>query len=406
MSASTIIAQSINILAQPILTRIISPEVLGIYTFIISIANIVIPVASLKMDMLVVTEKEEDEAQYITDTCIFVNFVISLASLLLISICYILGNNVFSKYGIIIFVVPFIIFTNGIRFLFISYNNRYRQYKLIGVVGIIRETSRAIIQILFGLLGFGVLGQTMGYAFAPLFGLKKQTNNYIKYLRNRSFITYKKMLQVIRNGRNQILYLVPAQFINSLSSSLIIIYITSLYSPDSLGYYSAGVRLLEIPMIFIAANVSKVCYKQIGEDVANSHLVLKTFVRISLVICLVSVLGFGLLYIIAPDFSRFVFGAGYETTGYYIRCLCIMYAVRLISTSFSGLFTIFGMQSIELYMTSFVAIVSFVIYFVCKGFNYSMIDFLWLISISYTIMYGFIWLGYYYLCRNYDKKAM
>ena len=131
MGLGTILAQLINVVAQPLLTRLFSAETLGIYTYLISLATIVIPVASLKLDMLVVSEADDNEAQYMTDTCIILVILISIIYTMIITIWYILpSENIFNKYGAIIFIVPLIVFANGIRFLFISYLNRYKEYKM------------------------------------------------------------------------------------------------------------------------------------------------------------------------------------------------------------------------------------------------------------------------------------
>ena len=153
MGLGTVLAQMINIVAQPILTRIFPAETLGIYTYIISLATMIIPVASLKLDMLIVSESDDKEAQYITDACIIINIFISLIYALVIAVGYqITDNNIFNKYGIIIYIVPILVFTNGLRFLFISYLNRYKEYKTISIIAIIREAIRAIIQVGSGFL--------------------------------------------------------------------------------------------------------------------------------------------------------------------------------------------------------------------------------------------------------------
>ena len=79
MGFGTVLAQMINVLVQPILTRIVSAETLGIYTYIVSLATMVIPVASLKMDMLIVSEKDDEQAQYITDVSLILDVIVSVA---------------------------------------------------------------------------------------------------------------------------------------------------------------------------------------------------------------------------------------------------------------------------------------------------------------------------------------
>lgn len=406
MGLGTVLAQMINIVVQPILTRIFPTETLGIYTYLISLATMIIPVASLKLDMLIVSEPNEKEAQYITDACIIINILISLIYAIVIIVGYqVSDNNIFNKYGIIIYVVPVLVFTNGLRFLFISYLNRYKEYKTISIIAIIREAIRAVIQVGAGFLSLGVFSLSMGYAVSPLFGLNIQMRNYLKELKERPRINLKKFKEIVLvKGKRQILFLVPAQFINSFSASLVTISITALFSAKILGYYSAGVRILDIPIVFITSNVSKVCYQRISENVANKKPVLRTLMSVIIVLSAVSIMGFGTLYVIAPRLSEIVFGQGYRVAGEYIRCLCVMYAVRLVATSFAGVYTVFKKQNFELILNILLIVSAGVSYVVCSMFNFEVITYLKFMNIGYTIVYLMMLLGYIVMCKNYDKK--
>lgn len=406
MGLGTVLAQFINIVAQPILTRVFSTETLGVYTYLISLATMIIPVASLKLDMLIVSDPDDKEAQYITDVCIIINFLISILYAVVIFIGYNLSNdNIFNKYGIIIYIVPILVFTNGLRFLFISYLNRYKAYKVISVIAIIREAIRAIIQVCAGIFSLGVFSLSMGYAVSPLFGLNIQTKNYIKKFKTRSKLNINKIKEIIFcKGRRQILYLVPAQFINSLSSSLVTISITSLYSAKVLGYYSAGARILDIPIVFITSNVSKVCYQLISENVAKGKPVLRILLSVMVVLSTISILGFGILYLIAPGLSEVVFGNGYSIAGDYIRCLCIMYAVRLVATSFAGVYTVFERQNFELILNILLIISAGLSYLICNLLNYGISTYLKFMNLGYTLVYLMMLLGYIFICNKYDKK--
>ena len=407
MGLGTVLAQMINIVVQPILTRVFPAETLGIYTYLISLATMIIPVASLKLDMLIVSEPNEKEAQYITDACIIINILISLIYAIVIIVGYqVSDNNIFNKYGIIIYVVPILVFTNGLRFLFISYLNRYKEYKTISIIAIIREAIRAVIQVGAGFLSLGVFSLSMGYAVSPLFGLNIQMRNYLKELKERPRINLKKFKEIVLvKGKRQILFLVPAQFINSFSSSLVTISITALFSAKILGYYSAGVRILDIPIVFITSNVSKVCYQRISENVANKKPVLRTLMSVIIVLSVVSIMGFGTLYVIAPRLSEIVFGQGYRVAGEYIRCLCVMYAVRLVATSFAGVYTVFKKQNFELILNILLIVSAGVSYVVCSMFNFEVTTYLKFMNTGYTIVYLLMLLGYIVMCKNYDKKV-
>ena len=406
MGLGTVIAQMINVVAQPVLTRLFPAETLGIYTYLISLATMIIPVASLKLDMLIVSERDDTEAQYITDSCVIINFIISFFYFIVITIGYnISNNNIFNRYGLIIYIVPFIVFTNGLRFLFISYLNRYKKYKTISIIAIAREAIRALIQVFSGLFSFGVFALSMGYAVSPLFGLNIQMKNYLKKMKTRPIITLKKFREVvIEKGKRQILFLVPAQFINSFSSSLITISITALFSAKVLGYYSAGARILDIPIVFITSNVSKVCYQRVSENVTNKKPVLKLLISVIVFLSLISLLGFSILYFIAPSFSKIIFGNGYEVAGEYVRYLCVMYAVRLVATSFAGMYTVFKKQYFELLLNVLLILFAGVGYFVCYYLNCDITIYLICINLGYTIVYLIMLIGYIIVCKNYDKS--
>lgn len=405
MSVGTILAQSINVLIQPILTRIVPPETLGVYTYIISLATIIIPVASLKLDMLIVTEKDDTEAQYITDVSIAICLGISIVYAFIILLSFLFDSeNIFNKYGFVSFFVPLIIITNGVRFLFISYNNRYKQYKTITFLGIARESSRGLIQIISGLFKFDAWGQIIGYALAPLFGLSYQMKEYVSKFKKRPTISLSKAKDIIKKGKGQILYIVPAQFVNSFSGALIIMSISSLYSSRDLGYYSAGVRLLDVPLIFITANVSKVSFKYISERVSNNMPTFSMVIKIAFVLLALSFSFFSVLYAFGPILARWFFGVGYETAGEYIRCLCLMYIIRFTTASFSGVFTIFNKQKIELYMNMIIIAFAFVVLFLSNIYRVNIEGYLWMISSTYTLVYSVMLLIYIRICWLYDKK--
>ena len=123
-----------------------------------------------------------------------------------------------------------------------------------------------------------------------------------------------------------------------------------------------------------------------------------------IVLSAVSIMGFGTLYVIAPRLSEIVFGQGYRVAGEYIRCLCVMYAVRLVATSFAGVYTVFKKQNFELILNILLIVSAGVSYVVCSMFNFEVITYLRFMNTGYTIVYLMMLLGYIVMCKNYDKK--
>ena len=406
MTLGTVLAQSINVFIQPILTRLYSPNVLGMYTVIVSIASIIIPVASLKIEMLIVSSESDIEAQKLTDLSILISVFVSLLSFIMILILFFFPKENFTqKYGLIVFFIPILIFTNGIRFIFISYNNRYKEYKKIAVVGMFRELSRAVIQTLSKFLSLGIFGLLSGYAISPILGFKIQAIKYLNKLKERKFINIDESRVLLKTkGKNQILYLVPAQLLNSISASFITLSISTLFSDKIVGYYSAGVRILDVPIVFITANVSKVMFQKFSENKINRRENFPIFIRVVKILGILSILGFGILYTIAPKMSEIVFGKGYYITGNYIRLLTLMYFIRFVTTSFSGVYTIYNFQRFELMLNILLIGLAIFAQFISKNNNYSVETYFRFINISYTIVYLLTFIGYFVVIKSYDKN--
>lgn len=290
-------------------------------------------------------------------------------------------------------------------FLFIGYNNRYKDYLLIANVSILREFFRAIIQIISGFLKFGITGQVLSYGLSPLFGMNLSAKLYKENKKNRIPLNIDKFKEIIfTKGKHQILYLVPGQFINSFSSTIITLTISTLFTAKTLGLYSASVRLLDVPILFITTNINKVLYQRFSEHVGKK-LPIENFLKKSgLLLSIISLIGFGLLFYISPILSEFVFGKGYYLGGIYIQNLCLMYGIRMVTTSFNGLFTIFEKQKYELFINIVLVLVAVLSLITTKSMNYEIRTYLKFINYGYSVVYLILLFGYWKVCYDYDKK--
>ncbi|MCZ0873503.1 lipopolysaccharide biosynthesis protein [Peribacillus sp. AS_2] len=402
----TIIAQSINILIQPIITRLITPEELGIYTFIISMATLIIPVAALKLEMLIVIEDNDETADLLTDVGIITVFFTTLIYTVFILVMLFIGNNSFEEIGIYSMLIPLIVLTNGLRFIFTSHNNREKKYSLMASISVLRELTKGIIQVISGIFGGGVGGQALGYGLSPVFGLRMQAKAYIYRFKKRDKIKISQILSFFKKNKNHIKYLVPAQFINSFSYSLITLSVISLFSATEAGYYAITINVLGIPLVLITNNVSKVYLQKLGEDYRKGNSVWDTFLSVIKVMGSLSIIGFSILAIIGPNLTKFVFGEGYIESGKYISILCLMFAFRFVASSIIGSYVIFNKQYIDTIFQTILVLSGIIIYFLSDLFNLNIYKYFELISIVYGIIYLLIIINIGYLCKRQNIRKI
>ena len=161
--------------------------------------------------------------------------------------------------------------------------------------------------------------------------------------------------------------------------------------------------MLEIPIIFISANVSKVCFQRICEDIREERPVSRTLFKVTLVLAACSAVAFGVIYWIAPPVCEVVFGEGYSTAGVYIQCLCLMYATRLVSSSFAGLFTAFNKQGIELLLNILLVVFSAAAFIVAVSFSLPIESFLSVVGTGYMVVYVILLISVFSCARAFDK---
>jgi O-antigen/teichoic acid export membrane protein len=404
LGLGTIVAQSINVLIQPILTRLITPEELGIYTFVISMASLIIPVAALKLEMLIVVEGNNEKAELLTDVSIVTAFLTSILYTIFILLMPFIGNNSFAEIGYYSISIPLLVLTNSIRFTFISYNNREKKYSLISKISVLRELTKGIIQVFSGIFGGGVFGQVLGYGISPLLGLRLQAKNYLYRFKRRDRLTIDKFISILKNNRNHIKYLVPAQLINSFSYALITISVISLFSSTEAGYYAITLNVLGLPLVLITNNVSKVFLQKLGEDYRKGNPVWRTYISIVKLMGVFSILGFSVLFIIAPNITAFVFGEEYIESGKYISILSFMYAFRFVAASLVGSYVVFNKQFMDTIFQTLLVFSGIIIYFLTDIYSLSIYNYFEMISIVYGIIYFIIIINIGYMCYFHNKK--
>ncbi|WP_198162723.1 lipopolysaccharide biosynthesis protein [Halobacillus mangrovi] len=404
LGIGTIIAQLINLISQPLLTRLVTPEELGTYNFIISMANLIIPIASLKLIMLIVIDPDDEEAEILTDVSIITAIIGSLLCTLFIAILLLIGNNAFSAIGYLSFLIPIIIITNALRFIFISHNNRYKKYSLISKMDIFRELIKGVFQVTSGYLGGGAFGLSVGYAASPTLGVKVQASDYINRFKYRKKIAFKTVLSIYKKKKDHILYMVPAQFINSFSFALLTYSIISLFSAEELGYYSISYMVLGLPLVLISNNVSRVYLQNLKSLDQDGKSLWENYKMIIKVLSLVSIIGFAILALIAPKAAEMLFGEGYYQSGKYITILCFMFALRFIASSIIGGYVFFNKQKFDTLFQIILVLCGLFSHLLTALFSLNIYNYLCLISFTYGIVYLVIIINSGYICKKYDKN--
>ncbi len=397
LATGSVIAQIIAIIASPITTRLYTPDQLGIYTLLLTVVTLFGPLLSGKIEMAIVTEKEEKNVYAVIVLSLILCFIFSIVTTILYTI-YLVSTHQFTNEYIVYVIIIFIyMLITGVTNILISYNNRNREYDTISSVYVIRTAIQNIGLILFGFIHLSVFGMLLSQVLGSLFGIKKQANKLIPNRNKLKQVEKKEIKNVLKRNYKLMLYTAPSAFCNSASYSLINFFITAIYGNTIFGYYSLSYRILGIPLSLISINVSKIFFERATNEMNSTKSFKNTLQKITKLLICLSIPMVVILLVIAPELCKIVFGEDWVVSGQYIQILVFMFGIRLVvSAIISPALVIAKKQSTEMKMQILFLISSVLIYIISKYMKLNIYAFLIMISISYSIIYIIM---YIYICQ-------
>ena len=400
LTMGSFMAQVISVVVSPISTRLYTPEQLGVYTLIITVVSMFGPVLSGKYDMVIVSAEDEKE----TINLVFVSAIFSILFITIITVAYrfylFKNPEIIEEVGGFAYLLVGILIIRAITNILDNYNNKYKEYKIISSVYVIKTLVKNVGLVVFGLLKFGSIGLLLSEVFGSLFGLKKQS----KLLYRNRFLFKKISLKGIKRTlfkyRRQPIYAMPAHFINSTSYSLLNFLISGMFGMEVFGYYSMSYRILGLPLSLISMNVSKVFFQKASEEKIKSGNYNKSLKQITLFLICISIPMVIILMTFGPFIFQLIFGKGWNIAGIYVRILAPMFGFRFIVSALIPALTISGKQNLELVLQSLYILGSISSYFISRLLTLDVNGFLVLITVSYSIIYMIFYYNIYKLSKR------
>lgn len=400
LTTGAFLAQLITIIVAPISTRLYTPEELGVYTLILTFVSIFGPVLNGKYDLAIVTAKDEKEvAELIVGSALFsivLIFVITLGYTYYLKVT----PEILTQVGVFAYILIGILLIRSCTNILNSYNNRYKEYKIMSTVYVLRTGIQNVGLILFGLLKFGSIGLLISQLLGALFGLKKQGEHLYRNRDSIKEVQFSKVKKTLKRYIKQPLYSMPAHFLNSTSYSILNFFISGLFGMRYFGYYSMSYRILGLPLNLISMNVSKVFFQRASEEQRNIGSYNKTLKQVTIFLSCISIPMVIFLILLGPYMFEFVFGEGWNVSGIFVQILAPMYGIRFIVSALTPALIISGKQKLELMIQSLFIISSVISFLVSKLLGFNIYVFLTLITITYSVIYTLFYVVIYKLSKQ------
>ena len=380
--SGTVLAQAIPILISPILTRIYSPDEIGVYVIFFSTVNILTIITSGRLEQAILISKYKKDSYTTLKLAILFSFAVCFIAYITLLL---FKNSIIDFLGLqsinnAIFLLPI---TSLFLSMFQIYNywlNRNDKYLTISKGKIVQSTTTAFIHITVSLLNsLGlVLGRVFGVIISTIFLFLSS-----KKISPKLFpIEINNINDALQQHKKFPLYSMPNSLLNSVSNNLPLYMLESFYSSKVTGYYSWSVRIIQAPMGMLTSSIQQVFFRKSSELHNKGENLYKLTIIMYKRLFLIGIVPYLILFFLAPDIFSFIFGKEWKIAGEFTTYLVPWFFIAFLNSPITSILLILGKQRLHLFyeiiLLIFRGLSLFLGYYYFNQAKYS------------VIMYGFV----------------
>jgi len=390
ISGGTLLAQIINILLSPILTRIYNPQDYGVLTVYTSILGMLAIISTFKYEWGIPIAEDDKKAINV----FALSFIILILYTVLISILLLFFGNGFlnlfnaNKLSGFKYTIPIGIFGVGAYNILIQWTYRKKGYKSISKTKLSQAIFSNITKIIFGISNFNAIGLILGRIVGQSAGIKtlsKELNKTKNILRE---INIKDIKYSFKRYIKFLYFSTPSEFFNVAGLQLPVLFLTGLFDEKVTGYFGLTNSIVNLPMVLIGGSVSDVFYGEVASIGKKDPKRIKDLYRKLLKkLILIGLIPLIILLLFGPFLFSLVFGSEWYEAGVYSRIISFLVFFRLIFTPISSLYIAFERQKEVFIIDLLRVILVFFSFSISKYFSLNVYITIGLYSFSMSLIY-------------------
>jgi len=345
------LAQGLNALLAPALTRLYPPENMGQYALFSSFLNVALVAVSLKYELGVLavsTDKQAAELAFASFLFVVPMSVLGAAAFFSLIHFSILGFNALPAYSSILMVIALVF--AGAFYVFRYWFVRQEQFNLVTQATVAQSGVRSICQVAIGALGFQVGGLLGGEVIGRCAGMSRMFRE--GWPRMRSFVSPiddKSFREVLRENWRFPIYSLPSSLVDTLSANICIPLIVLYYGSEAGGYFALVQRVFAVPLILISASVADVFHGRLALHARETpDRVIRLFRNTSAWLVGVAVIPTVLLLLFAEHLFRIVFGSKWAVAGKLAAVVAPLFFAQFVVSPLSRLVFVLEGQCFKL----------------------------------------------------------
>lgn len=333
-ASGTSLAQLINILSFPVITRLFIPEEIGLFGLAMQYLAVFTILISFRLEHLVLWPAKDEDAQH------FVKFVLRFGLLfclfwtcVCVAVSYV--TPIPSEFHIWFWLLPTIAYllvcAQGLQ----QFDQRSGNFKPSGLAELANRCANSGVAIGTGFLSFGGLSLLIAVGVGQ-FVKAAIFFRHLSLLTGSWFDDFTRLVKIAKGLKVYRLNgsLISSHLMLSLTALLPMSYIAFEWGEEQVGYTSLVMSTLALPTAFLGNAMGQVFYQQSAKVFAQN----KAFTGLMLAnMKLLLVLGvpfFALIFVFGPNIYALVFGAVWAEAGHIASFYSIAAAFSFFTTPF------------------------------------------------------------------------
>jgi len=349
------IAQAIPIAISPILTRLYTPEQIGLFALYSSLALIFSSMATARYELAVMLPKKDKDALNLVGIAMSIAIGVSVLSIFGILTL----NDVFARFygrnelsGWFYF-IPITVLLTGIYNSLHYWYSKHKAFKVLSVNKVIQSTITAGFRIGFGAFGFGSLGLILsgilGQSVAASVLLGRFFRNY-----GKQFFALKasKMLAIAREYSKFPKYDLPASVIFVLYSNVGVLFLSRFLDASVVGLYFFANTTLKRPISVLVNSFSEVFYQKISSN-PDKAAISNEINHYAKKLLKISLFPFYFVVFCSYYYVEPLFGEGWDELYRYVYIVAMPVYFSLLFAPFGHVARILNRQEVSIYSNLF-----------------------------------------------------
>lgn len=344
------LAQLIGLALTPLLSRIYSPEQFGILGSVMAIVGIVSLVGSLKYDMAIVLENDDEEVRHLQKLNVLVLSGVTVLLSLGILIFYLFQTKYLGNSSEFLSYVPYsipVVFFSALYNIYYARYNREQEYKKMAMSQIIRRLSIISVQLIWALFSISTFGLIMGNVIGVIIPV------VVILLLERNFFDFQ--FPNWHNIKRQALkhidfpkYTTPQSLLNLFSGQLPVFLLAYYYDMATVGAFYFALKIVQMPAMFIGLSVRQIFYKECAKVMDNMIEMKNLYLKTTSGLFFALVLPMIAIFMYGEVIFSFVFGSTWEYAGILAGWMFLWYGTNIISGPSRSLFITLNDQKLAL----------------------------------------------------------